>query len=443
MITTPRAKTAARTSGQRTADSGHMSAVQPGRTARALRYIPPAAALGTAFVLQVVAVTDLLGTALADRFHTGWAYIPALLFGLSVAAGMEGGAAYLMDLYDKHLLARDNTWLLRASMVAYVAASAVGLHWWADHRGLPTVMSWLLAGMSASALFLWSRGSRWHNREAMRAAGQIDPALPRLPAGAKVLHPVRWLVTLWLISWNPAMTTAEARARYQAWQDRRSGRTARTEEYVQSMIDVAVESIAAVRMELVAEVEAMREAALAEVAERHAAAAGQVADLSASTEAKVAATLSAVQAQADSIRADAELYAATIRTAAEENAQAVRRTAENLYADAVRVQAEADSLKAAAERTADTSRPVRLVASNGQRRTANRTAAPVRGEVSVADLADTLDAAFRDRVPGRPAAMAKLREVYGSCSNERAREAISELSARRESQAADDEERVS
>src|SRR5439155_10830248 len=88
---------------------------------------------------------------------------------------------------------------------------------WTAHRHLPPVMTWLLAGMSASALFLWSRGSRWRQRAAMRARGQIDPAMPRLPIAARLFHPVRWLVTLSLVSWEPVQTPAEARARYEQW----------------------------------------------------------------------------------------------------------------------------------------------------------------------------------------------------------------------------------
>jgi hypothetical protein len=31
------------------------------------------------------------------------------------------------------------------------------------------------------------------------------------------MHPVRWMVTLYLVSWEPAVTTDEARQRYEAW----------------------------------------------------------------------------------------------------------------------------------------------------------------------------------------------------------------------------------
>ncbi|MFG1659109.1 hypothetical protein ACGFIY_21510 [Micromonospora chersina] len=192
-----------------------------------LRYVPPVAALGTAFVLQVIVITDTVGTSLAARTPNSEAwpwYLVAALLGVSVASCAEGGAAYLMDLYDRHLLARDSVWVLRLAMVGYVTGSALVIHWWTDHRGLPTVVSWLLAGMSASALFLWSRGSRWRNREAMRAAGQLDPAMPRLSMQAKLLHPVRWAITLWLVSWEPVETTDQARARYQQWKDSRAAR---------------------------------------------------------------------------------------------------------------------------------------------------------------------------------------------------------------------------
>lgn len=210
----------------RQADSAQQTATRT--PADRLRYVPPVAALGTAFVLQVIVITDTVGEALAKRTPSAdwdWTgYLFAALLGIAVASCAEGGAAYLMDLYDRHLLARDSVWVLRLAMVGYVTGSALVIHWWTDHRGLPTVVSWLLAGMSASALFLWSRGSRWRNREAMRAAGQLDPAMPRLSMQAKLLHPIRWAITLWLVSWEPAETTDDARARYQQWKDERTVR---------------------------------------------------------------------------------------------------------------------------------------------------------------------------------------------------------------------------
>jgi hypothetical protein len=206
----------------------HQAADRP--THGLVRLIPPVTALGTAAVFQVIVVADEVGTVLADRYasQTGgnptlW-YGIAVLLGIAVASCVEGSVAYLMDLYDKHLLARDSVLTLRIGMIAYVAASAGMIHWWADQRHLPAIMSWLLAGMSASALFLWSRGSRWRSREQMRRQGQIDPALPRLPLTAKILHPWRFLMTLWLVSWEPVATTDEARARYAEWKANRRNR---------------------------------------------------------------------------------------------------------------------------------------------------------------------------------------------------------------------------
>lgn len=389
-------------------DSGHPVQRTGVRRTRAelLRYIPPVAALGIAFVLQTIAITDILGGVLADRFGP-WAYMPALLFGLSVAIGWEGGAAYLMDLYDKHLLARDSTWMLRLSMAGYVAVSAAGIHWWANTRGLPTIMSWLFAAMSASALFLWSRGSRWKHREEMRAANQIDSALPRLPISAKVLHPFRWLATLWLISWNPATTTTEARARYQAWVDRRTGRTARTEEFVPWMIQVATESIDAVRTELLAEVQAeadsVREQARADADRLHEQVSGHLADLSAQADRDRAEAVQ-LRVQADTILADAQ------------------RTADRLLAEARRT-AEAVQADSRPHTGGQPDRTASVTDITNRRRTGD--------EPTVEQLADTLSKESPDRVPGRPKALEILRRVHGSCSNDRAIAAIAVLNNRR------------
>ncbi len=210
---------------QPTPDTGGQADTTTGQSARTpadlLRYVPPVSALGTAFVLQTIAITDMVGSTLAGRYHTGWMYALAGLLGVSVASCLEGGAAYLMDLYDRHLLVGDSVWLLRLTMVVYVVASGAVIHWWLHVRGLPDVISWLLAGMSASALYLWSRGSRWRRRKAMRDQGLIDPAMPRLPVAARMLHPVRYLITLYLISWEPVRTPDEARARYEQWRTAR------------------------------------------------------------------------------------------------------------------------------------------------------------------------------------------------------------------------------
>lgn len=190
-----------------------------------VRLVPPVAALGTAFVLQVIIVTDVLGGALIKEYGGGWGWrIVAMFFGLAVASGLEGAAAYLLDLYEKHLLARDSVAVLRLALVGYVVGSGTLIHWWTEQRNLPTELSWVLAGMAASSIFLWMRGSRWKHRQALRQQGQMDEAMPRLPLAAKMLHPVRWAATMWLVSWDPAGTTAEARARYEARKAERKGR---------------------------------------------------------------------------------------------------------------------------------------------------------------------------------------------------------------------------
>lgn len=389
------------------------------RTADWLRYVPPVAALGTAFVLQTIIVTDLLGGALAARFGSNWAYLPGVLFGLSVASCAEGGAAYLMDLYDKHLLARDSVWILRVAMVVYVAGSGLAIHWWAAQRGLPPVLSWILSGMSASALFLWSRGARWRNREAMRTAGQIDPALPRLPLSAKVLHPVRWAVTLFLISWQPVATTEQARVRYQQYRERRTGRTAQAVQLAADIVAGARREADTVRAEAEDAADAVRQMVAVELS------------------ARAAKQLSA-SADAAAVLADAKQQAVQIKTAAEQDADAVRGQArldadavlsaahdeaEKLTAEAARLRDDAERAVQRSQQATDIGRPVRAVRAVQ--------AVSARADVSVEQLADTLDEQFPDRVPGRPSAIPVLKQVYGSCSNDRAIAAIEALRVRR------------
>jgi len=391
---------------QRTADTADTptpdTPIRRRGRADTLRYIPPVAALGTAFILQIALITDTVGTRLADRWPdtqpVTW-YMLAGVLGLLAACCVEGGAAYLMDLYDKHLLAGDSVWLLRLSMVVYVAGSGAAVHWWAGQRDLPEVVSWLLAGMSASALFLWSRGSRWAQRDAMRAAGQLDPAMPRFSVAAKALHPIRWLVTVRLIAWNPVATVADARAVYDRWRDVRSGRLARTEEYVAALIEAAQVNLAADR---------------------------------AAAEAELADTRAAVRVEMDTLLREAQVSAERLLSAARADADRIRAEVSAEQAAAAGVRAEADRVLAdtrqraanlSARSAPDRRGPVRLVASGNGQRTAE--------EPTVEALADTLDRLFPDTLPGRPSALAALRQAHGRCSTDRAKAAKELLAERR------------
>lgn len=239
----------------RAAATKQATASAPAAPARAsrVRYIAPAAALSTAAVMQVAVMTDTFGGRLAASLaesprpwlaaHSWLGWLAGVMLGLAVAACAEGGAAHLMDLYDKHLMARDSVALLRFGMMAYVAGSAALIHWWLDKHGFPTEIAWALAAMTGSSLFLWSRTSRWKNRAAMREAGQLDPALVRLPLAAKLMHPWRWAMTQYLVSWEPAATTDEARERYERWS---TGRTvARTRRQATRRAEKTLKSIKA------------------------------------------------------------------------------------------------------------------------------------------------------------------------------------------------------
>lgn len=184
-----------------------------------LRFLPPIASLGLSAIMQVIIVTDLLGNALSDRYESmgQWAFAIAGLFGLGIACALEGSAAYILDLYKKHLLARDSTIALRVLLIVYVSGSAALIHWWTDRRELPWELALVLSLLAGSSIVLWTMGSKWENRARMRENGQIDEALPRMSTSAKFWHPVRWIQTLWLTSWTPVQTTAEARERYAVW----------------------------------------------------------------------------------------------------------------------------------------------------------------------------------------------------------------------------------
>lgn len=183
-----------------------------------LRLLPPFASLGLSAVMQVIIVTDLLGHALDKQYDMAfWGYVIAFVFGAGIACALEGSAAYILDLYKKHLLAKDSTLTLRVLLLVYVGGSAAMIHWWTDERKLPWEFATVLSGLAASSIVLWMMGSKWANRVQMRENGQLDPALPRLATPAKFFHPVRWIQTIALTSWEPVQTTAEARERHAVW----------------------------------------------------------------------------------------------------------------------------------------------------------------------------------------------------------------------------------
>lgn len=195
-----------------------------------LRLIPPVASLGLSAIMQVIIVTDVLGHSLIARYDTnadnrGAFFAVAFFFGIGIACALEGAAAYLLDLYRKHLLARDSVFTLRLLLIAYVGGSGALIHWWTGNPKvepghLPWVLATVLSVLAGSSVLLWIMGSKWENRERMRANGQLDPAMPRLSTPAKLFHPVRWVKTMWLVSWEPAETAEEARARYAATKER-------------------------------------------------------------------------------------------------------------------------------------------------------------------------------------------------------------------------------
>jgi len=340
-----------------------------------IRMIPPVAALGAAFCLQVIAVSDVLGGSLSKQMGS-WGYLIGALFGLAVASTCEGGAAYLMDLYDKHMLAGDSTWSLKLSMLVYVGASAAALHWWAAMRQIPGVVPWLLAAMSAAALYLWSRGSRWDHREHMRATGQIDRALPRLSVSAKSFHPFRYLITLYLITWDQVSSTDEARARYAEWKQHRKQEKARRKQCAGSSAqDLITEQ--PIRVEVITPEQAPAQ---------------RIEQMS---------TQEAISAQSPTTD--------HVSTESDQDAEITAQTEQRTQTRTISV------TEQITEHVSTTT-----------------------GKASIEQLAHTLAEAFRDQIPGRPKALGVLRAEYGSCSEPRAKQAIRMLAEMREQEAITD-----
>lgn len=141
------------------------------------------------------------------RHHLPWILAGQIL----VAVTLESVAVYLA--WQAHLaLAADDS-ALRLRLAAYSFAAVIGTmnfsHYAAPHWR-PTFAAVTFGLMSLSSPWLWSVHSRRASRDALKAAGLIEPHAVRLGANRWLWHPVRSWRVMFRATW--AGETDPARA---------------------------------------------------------------------------------------------------------------------------------------------------------------------------------------------------------------------------------------
>jgi hypothetical protein len=345
----------------------------------------PANVLGAAFY-TVVAAVALAGQAIAAVHWLDWHWLPAL----AAVSALELGGIALAARADFRRRLNESAIASRL-LSAAVAVFAVVFNWLGhdDH-----LQGGFFAGMSALGYGVWLINAGDRRRDQLRAERKLPPTAPSYGL-------VQWLRQPWIT---------------------RGARLAALKNPSLGLFESLDAARAAVRVE-------RRNAALAEVLNRmltkdrdalYAQLAVNSYDLN-EIAVRVAAT------------ADYDGLAAQI---------AVHLTPDRLTASPTMPPARKPDTAAADRKpaSADTGGTVVSLNGAGSRRRPKVDSAPkvvpdTSAAVTVEQLADTLTARHRGEYVGTPTAQSTLRQVYGSCSKERAIDAKKIHNARRETQA--------
>jgi hypothetical protein len=128
-----------------------------------------------------------------------------------MAASLESIAIYLAWKAHQAQLADDSA--LRLRLGAYLVALGIGAlnYWhWCGPRWHPTPLAVVFALASAISPWLWSVHSRRESRDALKAAGKIDPHAVRLGATRWIWHMYRCVRVMWAATWIGETRPAEA-----------------------------------------------------------------------------------------------------------------------------------------------------------------------------------------------------------------------------------------
>jgi hypothetical protein len=151
------------------------------------------------------------------RTHLHWPLAGQVL----VAVTLESVAIYLAFHAHVAQVADDSS--LRLRLASYLFAMVIGAMNYSHYAGMqwrPTFAAVAFALMSASSPWLWAIHSRRVSRDALKAAGLIDPHAVRLGATRWMWHPVWSARVMYHATWEGVNDPGEAIA---GWEARRSG----------------------------------------------------------------------------------------------------------------------------------------------------------------------------------------------------------------------------
>jgi hypothetical protein len=147
------------------------------------------------------------------RAHLPWPPAAQVM----VAVALESVAVYLA--WHAHIAQVANDSALRLRLAAYAFGAAIGAmnySHYAGPGGRPTFAALAVGLMSAASPWLWSVHSRRVSRNALLAAGLIEPHALRLGSTRWLWHPVRSARVMWHATWHGITDPAEALAAAQA-----------------------------------------------------------------------------------------------------------------------------------------------------------------------------------------------------------------------------------
>ena len=153
------------------------------------------------------------------RAHLPWPFAGQVM----MAVALESIAVYLAFHAHAALLANDSA--LRLRLASYGFALLIGALNYSHYAGpgwRPTFAAVAVGLMSASSPWLWAIHSRRASRDAMLAAGLIEPHALRLGPTRWLWHPYRSARVMWTATWEGVTEPREAVSQWQATRARRT-----------------------------------------------------------------------------------------------------------------------------------------------------------------------------------------------------------------------------
>jgi hypothetical protein len=156
--------------------------------------------------------------AFAGQFAFLRSHLPWPLAGqVAVAAALESVAVFLA--LHAHVAALANDAALRLRLSSYTFAAAIGVMNYSHYAGpgwRPTFPAIVTGLMSAGSPWLWAVHSRRVSRDALMAAGLVEPHALRLGPTRWAWHPIRSARVMWLATWDGTTSPRVAVTRWQS-----------------------------------------------------------------------------------------------------------------------------------------------------------------------------------------------------------------------------------